>query len=305
MAVLGLFSESGWHPVAVALKIVSGMRETTEMSNMNHIAYFISDGTGITAESLGHSLLSRFSGIQVDQVTLPYVNTEPRAKQATQRINDSADSIGGRPLVVISIVDAELREIIRASKGLVLDMFDAFLDPMEKLFDRAADQSTGSPFGMAQSNYHQRIQAVNYVLENDDGGNMKNYPQADIILIGLSRSGKTPTCLYLGMHFGVRAANYPFTEDDLDDSSLPKSLQPYRNQLFGLLIEPERLASIREERYANSRYASLKQCEFESRQFKATLDRNQIPYLNSTHLSIEELSTRIMDRIGIERRVNA
>lgn len=272
---------------------------------MHHIAYFISDGTGITAESLGHSLLSRFSNVQIDQITLPYINTLERAQQAVARINDSADTLGSQPLVVMSLVDAELRETLRQSKGLILDMFDAFLDPMEKLFDQSADHSAGTAFGigMAQTNYHQRIQAVNYVLENDDGGSTKNYPSADVILVGLSRSGKTPTCLYLGMHFGIRAANYPFTEDDLDDSALPKSLQPYRDKLFGLLITPERLASIREERYANSRYASIKQCDFETRQFKATLDRYKLPYLNSTHLSIEELSTRIMDKIGIERRV--
>jgi [pyruvate, water dikinase]-phosphate phosphotransferase / [pyruvate, water dikinase] kinase len=273
-------------------------------ATVQHIAYFISDGTGITAESLGHSLLSRFSSIHVDQITLPYINTVERATQATQRINGSADSMGTPPLVVISIVDSDLREILRQSKGVILDMFDAFLDPMEKLFGQTADDSAGTAFGMAHTNYHQRIQAVNYVLENDDGGNTKNYSTADIILVGLSRSGKTPTCLYLGMHFGILAANYPFTEDDLDESALPKSLQPFRDKLFGLLIAPERLASIREERYANSRYASLKQCEFETRQFKARLERYKLPYLNSTHLSIEELSTRIMDKVGIERRVN-
>jgi regulator of PEP synthase PpsR (kinase-PPPase family) len=271
---------------------------------MNHMAFFISDGTGITAESLGHSLLSRFSNLHVDQVTLPYVNTELRAKQAYQRINDSALQTGKPPLVVMSVVNAELREIIRESQGVILDMFDAFLDPMEKLFNQKADQSAGSAFGMEQTNYHQRIQAVNYVLENDDGGNVTNYNQADVVLIGLSRSGKTPTCLYLGMHFGIRAANYPFTEDDLDHSGLPKLLQAHRNKLFGLLIEPSRLASIREERYSQSRYASLKQCEFETRQFKVILERHKIPYLNSTRLSIEELSTRIMDSIGIERRIN-
>lgn len=272
---------------------------------MKYVAFFVSDGTGITAESLGHSLLSRFNGVQVDQITLPYINTEIRAKQVTQRINDSAKLSEKPPLVVISIVDAHLREIIRASDGLVLDMFEAFLDPMEKLFDRSADVSPGTAFGMAQTNYHQRIQAVNFVLENDDGGNIKNYHLADVILIGLSRSGKTPTCLYLGMHFGIRAANYPFTEEDLDDSALPKILQAQKDKLFGLLIEPERLASIREERYANSRYASLKQCEFETRQFEAILKRHRLPYLNSTHLSIEELSTRLMDTLGIERRIQS
>ena len=146
--------------------------------------------------------------------------------------------------------------------------------------------------------------AVNFALDNDDGGKTKNYDHADVIIIGLSRSGKTPTCLYLGMQFSISAANFPITEEDLDDSSLPKVLQPYRQKLFGLLIDPKRLASIREERYANSRYASMQQCEFETRQYKAVLERYKIPHLDSTHLSIEELSTRIMDRVGIERQIS-
>ncbi|MGH1487052.1 MAG: pyruvate, water dikinase regulatory protein [Cellvibrionaceae bacterium] len=272
---------------------------------MNHMAFFLSDGTGITAEALGHSLLSRFEGLQIDQVTLPYINTEIRAKQAAERIKDAAEKTGKTPIVVISIVSSDLRKIIKSSGGLILDMFEAFLDPMEQLFGCKADQRPGSAFGMQQTNYHQRIHAVNFVLENDDGGSTKNYNMADVVVIGLSRSGKTPTCLYLGMQFGILAANYPITEEDLDDSALPKGLQPYRDKLFGLLIDPERLASIREERYANSRYASLKQCEFETRQYKAVLNRYKIPHLDSTHLSIEELSTRIMDSVGIERGINA
>ncbi len=272
---------------------------------MNHMAFFISDGTGITAESLGHSLLSRFSNLHLDQVTLPYINTEERAIQTAERIKDAAVKTGKTPIVVISIVSAELRDIIKTSDGLVLDLFEAFLAPIEKLLGYSADQHPGSAFGMDQSNYQQRILAVNFALDNDDGGKTKNYDIADVIVIGLSRSGKTPTCLYLGMQFGIPTANYPITEDDLDDSSLPKILQPHRKKLFGLLIDPERLASIRQERYANSRYASMQQCEFETRQYKALLDRYKIPHLDSTHLSIEELSTRIMESVGIERHFNS
>ena len=272
---------------------------------MNHMAFFLSDGTGITAEALGHSLLSRFDGLQIDQVTLPYINTEIRAKQAAERIKDAAEQTGKTPIVVMSIVSSELRKIIKSSGGLILDMFEAFLDPMEQLFGCKADQRPGSAFGMQQTNYHQRIRAVNFVLENDDGASTKQYNLADVVVIGLSRSGKTPTCLYLGMQFGILAANYPITEEDLDDSALPNGLHAYRNKLFGLLIEPERLASIREERYANSRYASLKQCEFETRQYQAVLKRYKIPHLDSTRLSIEELSTQIMDSVGIERGINA
>jgi regulator of PEP synthase PpsR (kinase-PPPase family) len=271
---------------------------------MNNKAFFISDGTGITAESLGHSLLSRFSNAHLDQTTLPFINTRERALQAADRINDAAIETGEKPIVLISIVSSEHREIIKQANGLILDMFEAFLAPMEALLGCKADERTGSAFAMTHSNYHQRIVAVNFALDNDDGGKTKNYEHADVIVIGLSRSGKTPTCLYLGMQFGISAANFPITEEDLDDSSLPKVLQPYRQKLFGLLIDPKRLASIREERYANSRYASMKQCEFETRQYKAVLERYRIPHLDSTHLSIEELSTRIMDKVGIERQTN-
>ncbi len=266
-------------------------------------AFFISDGTGITAEALGHSLLSRFHDLHLEQITLPYINTLEKARQATLRINQCVDEQQQSPLVIISIVDQAIRAELKASKGLVLDMFAAFLEPMEKLFDKKADQVPGSAFGMQQTNYHQRIQAVNFALDNDDGANIKNYHSADVILIGLSRSGKTPTCLYLGMHYGIRAANYPFTEDDLDRLTLPKPLQAYQKKLFGLLIDPNRLASIREERYANSRYASLDQCQFEHRQFKGVLKRHRVPSLDSTYLSVEELATRVMAGVGIERRM--
>lgn len=269
---------------------------------MNHIAFFISDGTGITVEALGHSLLSRFNDLEVDQITLPYVNTLEKAHQAAKRISVSEENTQAQPIVVISIVSRELRDIIKTTNALVLDMFEAFLEPLESLFKRRADRAPGSAFGMHQTNYHQRIQAINFVLDNDDGCNINNYAIADVILIGLSRSGKTPTCIYLGMHYGLFAANFPFTEDELDKNSLPKSLEPYRNKLFGLLIDAERLASIRQERYANSRYASKRQCEFELRQFKNLLQRNSIPYLDSTSLSIEELSTKIITAAGIERR---
>lgn len=271
---------------------------------MNHMAFFLSDGTGITAEALGHSLLSRFNNLHVDQVTLPYINTEAKARQAASRIQEAEQRTGKTPVVVISIVSPKLRTIIKKTNGLVLDMFEAFMEPMEQLFGYPADQHPGSAFGMNQTNYHQRIHAVNFVLDNDDGCNTKNYDLADVIVIGLSRSGKTPTCLYLGMQFGIPAANYPITEDDLEDSSLPTLLKPHRHKLFGLLIDPERLAGIREERYPNSRYASRNQCEFETRQYRVLLDRYKIPHLDSTHLSIEELSTRIMDCAGIERRFN-
>ena len=262
--------------------------------------FFISDGTGITAEVLGHSLLSRFESVEVEQVTLPYINTKEKAHSVVKRIEALPSS--PKPVAIISIISPEVRTIIKSSQALVLDMFEAFLSPLEQLFSRKADAAVGQAFNAKTPNYLQRIEAMNYALENDDGSSTKKYHEADVIVIGLSRSGKTPTCLYMSMHFGILAANYPITEDEFDRGDLPPTLVANKDKLFGLIIDPNRLNTIREKRLSRSRYASIQQCEFEYRELEKLYRRYNIPFLNSTYLSIEELSTRIMLEFGIERR---
>lgn len=272
------------------------------IQNNRQTFFFISDGTGITAEVLGHSLLSRFENLAIEQVTLPYINSLEKAQDVANRINalDSSSPI----IAMVSIISPEIREVIKGSNALVMDMFEAFLSPLEKLFGRKADAIPGKAFNAKTTNYLQRIEAMNFALENDDGSNVKKYHEADVIVIGLSRSGKTPTCLYLSMHFGILAANYPITEDDFERGGLPPALIANKDKLFGLIIDPQRLTTIREKRYSSSRYASIQQCEFEFRELQQLYRRYKIPFLNSTFLSVEELSTRIMLEFGIERRLS-
>jgi regulator of PEP synthase PpsR (kinase-PPPase family) len=148
-----------------------------------------------------------------------------------------------------------------------------------------------------------RIDAVNFALDNDDGSKIKHYDKADIILVGVSRSGKTPTCLYLALQFGIKAANYPLTEEDLQNFSLPDVLKPHKHKIFGLTIDPERLAAIRNERKANSRYASLAQCYYETEEVEHLYQQEQISFLSTTDLSVEEISTKIMQKAKIKRKV--
>lgn len=272
---------------------------------MKRTAFFISDGTGITAEALGNALLAQFETITFNKVVLPYIDTEEKAQTTIARINEAAINDGERPIIFDTVVNKTIRELIRTSNGFPIDIFEAFLSPLEQELGHSSSYSVGKSHSIAQDNkYMGRIDAVHFALDNDDGARTRNYDKADIILLGVSRCGKTPTCIYMALQFGICSANYPITEEDMRDGlvTLPKFLKDNKHKLFGLTIDSENLANIRNERRANSRYASLAQCEMELELTEELFVREGIPYINSTHFSIEEISTKILDITGMERK---
>lgn len=267
-------------------------------------AFFISDGTAITAETLGRSLLSQFGDVKFDIKIIPYVDTTELARDAVKRINESHRLSGLKPLVFDTIVSDEIRAIINEADACNLDIYEGLIARIADEIGHTPDPHAGMAHGRVDSeDYKARIDAVHFALDNDDGARTTHYDGADIILVGLSRSGKTPTSLYLALQFGIRAANYPLTEDDLDTSQLPKALQPYRHKLFGLTIDTDRLVRIRQERKAGSRYASLAQCQEEQRAIQAIYTTQKIPNLNVSEMSIEEIATRILQMTGLTRRI--
>ncbi len=265
-------------------------------------AFFISDGTGITSEALGVSLLARFEDFEFEKVTLPYVDSVEKAHETVEKINTAARIDGEKSIIFDTIVDDKIRAVIARSDAFMIDIFAAFLGPLEQELGTRSSYQVGRTRITENSRYDQRIEAINYALDNDDGARTKYYDQADVILIGVSRSGKTPTCLYLAMQYGIKAANYPITEEDIDDQKLPASIRDYREKLFGLTIEPDRLALIRNERKPNSRYASMKQVNFEVEEVELMYKRERIPFMNTTHYSVEEIATRIMVQADLQRR---
>lgn len=273
-------------------------------NSMKRTVFYVSDGTAITAETLGHSMLSQFGGIEFEQVTLPYVRSDEETREAVAHINRAGREDGQRAIVFSTLVEDRHRDILARCDALVLDMFSAFLGPMEKTLGVPPNHKVGQSHAIRNYEaYRIRIDAVHYALDNDDGARTRHYDRADIIIIGVSRSGKTPTCLYLALQFGLNAANYPLTEDEFDDLRLPKVLEEHRSKLFGLTIDAERLSAIRGERKAGSRYASMRQCDMEVRALEALYARYGIPWLDATELSIEEISTRLMAQTGLERRL--
>ncbi|MCV6589937.1 MAG: kinase/pyrophosphorylase [Marinobacterium sp.] len=271
---------------------------------MKRSAFFISDGTGITAEALGQSLLAQFDGIEFHRVTLPYIDTVEKARGAVADINESARSDGQRPIVFDTVVNEEIRKVIARSDGFNIDVFASFLKPLEQELDTHSSYTVGKSHGIHEMTaYKDRIESVNFAIDNDDGARTQQYDKADIILVGVSRCGKTPTCLYMAMQFGVRAANYPITEEDLSNDELPKILHAYKDKLYGLTIDPFQLAAIRHERRPNSRYSSLDQCSLEVRTVERMLKKADIERINTTTFSIEEIATRIIAARGLKRKV--
>jgi hypothetical protein len=265
--------------------------------------FCISDGTGLTAEALGHSLLAQFPDTEFERLTLPYIDTVEKAEQVAAKINAASERDGYPALVFDTIIKQDIRAIIGKSNGIVTDIFSSFLKPLEETLKSHSSYSVGRSQTAANNPaYINRIEAVHYALDADDGAKINHYDRADIILIGVSRSGKTPTSLYMAMQFGVFAANYPITEEDLESNKIPRALQQYRHKLYALTIDAERLSAIRHERKANSRYASITQCEDELRQAKSLYNRFKIPVIDTTSQSVEEISTRILAATGIERR---
>ena len=261
---------------------------------MKHTAFFISDSTGITAETLGKALLSQFPKIKFEKIMIPYINSKEKAREVAAQINKSCRKNQTKALVFSTLAKPEIRSILADCDGMFMDFFDILIGPLEEQLQSKYAKQVGKLHKMADvKTYDARIAAIDFALHADDGIGIKNYKNADIILIGVSRSGKTPTCLYLALKFGIRAANYPITDEDISTSRLPKALIPYRKKLFGLTITAQRLHEIRQQRQPDSNYASLAQCQNELATVEQMFKNEHIPYLDSTAFSIEEIAAKI------------
>lgn len=262
--------------------------------------FFVSDGTGLTAEALGHSLLTQFEGVEFKHIRIPFVDDADKAHAAVARINDTGETDGMRPILFTTLVNQDLASIVHGADAFCLSFFETFLAPLEVELGVKSTHTIGrSHSAIDSSDYKQRIEAINYTLAHDDGITDRDLEQADVVLVGVSRCGKTPTSLYLAMQFGLKAANFPLIPEDFDRGKLPGSLEKHRGKLFGLTIQPERLATIREERRPGSRYAALDNCRYEIAEAEKMMRREGIRWLDSSTKSIEEISTTVLQELKL------
>ena len=286
-----------------SLEIIMHSHTPPGSVGFDRTVFFVSDGTGITAETFGHSVLTQFD-LRFRQIRLPFIDTEDKAHEAVRRINDALHIEGKRPIVFSTLVKSELSTIVRRADAMHMDLIQTFVEPLEQELGTASTHTIGRSHNIADSqDYKSRIEAINFSLAHDDGQSHKNLSSADVILVGVSRSGKTPTSLYMAMQYGIKAANYPLIPEDFERQQLPQALVPFKRKIFGLTIQPERLSEIRNERRPNSRYAALDNCRMEVSEAEAMMRRAGIRWLSTTTKSIEEIATTILQELRPERLV--
>ena len=260
--------------------------------------YFVSDHTGLTAEVVGQSLLARFDHVEFETSTRPFVSTEARAREVVEEFSRLPEP----PIVFSTVTDPDLRRLVADAASVHFDLFDPYIARLEEALGQPAVPVVGAAHSIRDlARYQARIDAVEFALNTDDGSNVKRYSTAELIVVGVSRVGKSPTCLYLAMTYGVRAANFPLVEEDLETDALPPSLAPFRDKLFGLTIDPRRLHELRSKRSPGTNYAGLERCEFEVRRAERLFRRHNVPFLDSTNVSIEELASQVIVMANLER----
>ena len=273
------------------------------MSTQTRIVFIVSDGTGITAENFSQSILAQFEAT-FKHIRVPFVDSTEKAHDAVSSINQVASKYGVQPIVFTTLVNTELNAIVSNANGLILDMFQTFVAPLEQALGVKSTHAMNRLHHNADTEaYKNRIEAINYSLAHDDGQSNKNLAEADVILVGISRVGKTPTSLYLAMQYGMKAANYPLIPEDFERGQLPKDLIPHRSKIFGLMIDADRLSEIRNERRPGSNYAKLENCRYEINEATAMMKKESIPWVVTTSKSIEEIATTVLQSIKSDKTI--
>jgi len=261
--------------------------------------FFLSDSTGITAETLGNTLLTQFPSRRLERRTIPFITSVEQAHEVVAVI-DKLAAEGPRPIIFSTTVGNDIRAVLSQSRGHFFDLFGAHIGQLEHALHASASGQPGQAHGVGDAaRYQSRMAAVEYAIEHDDGQSVRALERAELILIAPSRCGKTPTTMYLALQHGILAANFPLVEEDFASMSLPKPLQPFVDKCFGLTSLPVRLSQIRQERRPGSDYASLGQCTFELRNAEDMYRVNQVPYVNSASMSVEEISATVLQRMQL------
>ncbi len=273
-------------------------------SCVKQTAFIVSDRTGLTAEAMAHSLLSQFPGIDFQIETFTFVDTAAKAAELVHRCRQIRDESGTPPLVFLTMVNDDIRALFTDADIGVFDLFQTFIGPMEALLGVESSHSIGKSHGVQDEKaYTSRIAAVHFALQTDDGLDVEHYRKADLIIVGVSRCGKTPASLYLSLHYGLYVSNYPLTDHELDEKQLPPVLDAHKEKLFGLTIDPYRLLQIRQQRYQGSSYSNADTCQREIAQAEGLFRKHRVPFLNTTRMSVEEIGAMIVNKTKAGKRL--
>lgn len=272
-------------------------RHATETSAVVPV-FFLSDSTGISAETMGNALLIQFPNLRFERTLIPFISSVDEARAVVARLNEALDTSPRTPLVFTTAASDEVRLELRRTRCPLIDFFDLHMQQVEAILDTPGERLAARLHGVGDiKRYNSRMQAIEYTIEHDDGQSVRSLDKAEVILVAPSRCGKTPTAMYLALQHGLFVANYPIVEEDLEVTELPRPVRHLRERCFGLMTSPQRLSAVRQERRPGSQYASLEQCTFELRRTEAMFKRHRLPVVDSSTKSVEEISTMILQRL--------
>jgi regulator of PEP synthase PpsR (kinase-PPPase family) len=264
--------------------------------------FFLSDSTGISAETMGNALLIQFPGLRFDRTVIPFISSVEEARSVVARLDQALDTSPRTPLVFTTAASDEVRLELRRTRCPLIDFFDLHMQQVEAILGTPGERLAARLHGVGDiQRYNSRMQAIEYTIEHDDGQSVRSLDKADVILVAPSRCGKTPTAMYLALQHGLFVANYPIVDEDLEVTELPRPVRQLRQRCFGLMTSPQRLSAVRQERRPGSQYASLEQCTFELRRTEAMFKRHGLPVVDSSTKSVEEISTMILQRLKTMR----
>jgi [pyruvate, water dikinase]-phosphate phosphotransferase / [pyruvate, water dikinase] kinase len=259
--------------------------------------FFLSDSTGISAETMGNALLIQFPDLRFERRLIPFISSVEEARRVVA-ILDAAAAGPITPLAFSTTAVEEVRQELLRSKCPLIDFFGMHMESVESILGAKGVRVAARLHGMGDvKRYNTRMAAVEYAIEHDDGQSMRALDKADVILLAPSRCGKTPTTMYLALQHGIFVANYPLVDEDFATAELPRPVRGLPERCFGLTTTPARLSQVRHERRPNSRYASLEQCTYELRQAEAMFRNHRLPVINSATKSVEEMSTVILQAL--------
>ncbi len=260
--------------------------------------FFLSDSTGISAETMGNALLIQFPDVHFERTVIPFISTVEEARAVVTRLDATLEASARTPLVFTTAASDEVRQELQRTRCPMIDFFELHMQRVESILETQGVRVAARLHGMGDvQRYNSRMQAIEYAIEHDDGQSVRGLEKADVILVAPSRCGKTPTSMYLALQHGLFVANYPIVEEDLDVTELPRPVRALRHRCFGLTTSPMRLSAVRQERRPGSRYASLEQCTFELRRTQEMFSRHRLPVVDSSTKSVEEISTIILQNL--------
>ncbi len=265
--------------------------------------FFLSDSTGISAETMGNALLIQFPELHFERTVIPFISSVEEARRVVRELDATLAASARTPLVFTTAASDAVRLELRTTKCPVIDFFDLHMQRVEAILDTRGVRLAARLHGVGDvQRYNSRMQAIEYTIEHDDGQSVRGLDKADVVLVAPSRCGKTPTAMYLALQHGLFVANYPIVEEDLDTNELPRPVRDLRERCFGLMTTPARLSAVRQERRPGSQYASVEQCTFELRRTEAMFAMHQVPVVDSSTKSVEEIATMILQNLNVPSR---